>query len=160
MSAASAARGPGRTGRPEEMDTKRNRTERYPPSLLQLQDFVLQRLVELLQERRDVNRLLHDGVFDRVEPELPLLPCSKESNGRLSQAATSARSRRQRPSRRRELSGAGHAAWPRCVVQLLSSPTGSTQVPVSQKGGGIQTQRLTRTVVPVQSSSPQQTPQS
>lgn len=65
---------------PEDVNAKRNATERYQPSLLQLQDFILQRLIQLVQEWRDINRLLHNGFFDGVKPELPLLPCSKGSN--------------------------------------------------------------------------------
>lgn len=83
---------------PEEINTKCHRTKRYQPSLLQLQDFVLQRLIQLVQEWRDINRLLHNGFFDRVKPELPLLPCNNESNSGtvyFSQEAASKKCQRQ-----------------------------------------------------------------
>lgn len=46
----------------------------YPPSLLELQYFVPQGLVQLIKVRGDVNWLLHNSLLDGVETELSLLP--------------------------------------------------------------------------------------
>lgn len=61
---------------PEGIDT----SEHHQPPLLQLQDFILQGLIQLVQEGGDVHRLLHDGFLDGMEPEFPLLSCSKASS--------------------------------------------------------------------------------